>query len=95
MKFSATDPAKSFTLKVQAPGNDLGSAALKITNLLLYAAGILAVVFVLVGAFQYVISGGNPDATKKAKDTILYALIGLVVTAAAYAIVNFVLGGLK
>lgn len=79
------------SIDVDAPRVGLGAAAKNIGNFLIYIAGGLSVIFILVGAFQYVVSGGNPDATRKAKDTILYALIGVIVSAIAYAAVNFVL----
>ncbi len=64
-------------------------------NFLIYIAGIISVIFVLVGAFMYVTSGGNPQNTKKAKDTILYALVGLVITIVAFSAVQFVVGQLR
>ena len=60
-------------------------------NLLLYLVCVISLIVVIVGALRYVLSGGNPQATNAAKDTILYAVIGLVVALLAYAIVNFVL----
>lgn len=63
----------------------------RVIALILQVGGAVSLIMVLVGAFLYVTSGGNPDATKKAKDTIMYALIGLVISASAYAIVDFVL----
>lgn len=78
------------SVEVGAPKVNLDSAVGKVTNFLVFLAGALSVIFILYGAFQYVISGGNPDATKRAKDTILYALIGVLVSAIAYAAVNFI-----
>ena len=57
-------------------------------------AGI-AVLFVIIGGFRYVISNGNPQDMTKAKDTIIYALIGLVVALSAEAIVSFALSYTK
>ncbi|HET9174244.1 MAG TPA: pilin [Candidatus Saccharimonadales bacterium] len=51
----------------------------------------LAVLFVVIGGFRYVLSGGDPEDTKRAKATIMYALIGLVVAISAETIVSFVL----
>ena len=51
----------------------------------------MAVAFIIFGGFQYTTSAGDPGKVKKAKDTILYGIIGLVVAMLAYAIVNFVL----
>lgn len=63
-----------------------------ITNTLLFAIGVVAVIMLIVGGFRYIFSGGNSTNTSAAKDTILYAVIGIVVALLAYAIVNFVLG---
>ena len=53
--------------------------------------GIVAVVVIILGGTQYVLSQGDPGKVKKAKDTIMYGVIGLVVALLAFAIVNFVL----
>ena len=53
-------------------------------------AGAIAFLMIVIGALQYVLSEGKPEATAKAKDTILYALVGLVVCILAFAIVGFV-----
>jgi len=52
-------------------------------------AGTLAVIFVMIGGYQYVL--GSDDQKDKAKNTILYALIGLVVTLMAWILVDIVL----
>ncbi len=54
--------------------------------------GALAVIFVIIGGFQYVLSGGNPNNTSRAKETIIYAIVGLVVSLLAFSIVDFVVG---
>ncbi len=61
-------------------------------NLLLFIVGATAVVMIIYGGFRYVISGGDGSAITSAKNTILYAIIGLVIAALAYAIIDFVLG---
>lgn len=63
-----------------------------VLNYALFAAGAISLIFVLVGAFRYVISSGNPQATAGAKNTILYAVVGLVLTIMALVIVKFVQG---
>lgn len=67
----------------------------KIINLLLYILGAIAVVMIVIGGIRYTTSNGDSGATKSAKDTIMYAVIGLVVAVMAYAIVNFVLKSFK
>ncbi|MEI7819103.1 MAG: hypothetical protein WCI47_03225 [bacterium] len=63
-----------------------------VINTLLFIVGIASVIVIIVGGLRYVLSGGDPKNTAAAKDTILYAVIGVVVSLLAYAIVNFVLG---
>ncbi len=75
-------------------GTELGDFIKKIINILLFVIGAVAVLVILIGGIRYVLSAGDGNATKGAKDTILYAIIGLVVAIMAYAIVNFVLASL-
>ena len=63
-----------------------------IVNLLLFVLGAIAVIMIIIGGIRYTTSNGDASNTKGAKDTILYAVVGLVVAIMAYAIVNFVLG---
>jgi hypothetical protein len=63
-----------------------------ITDLLLFIVGAIAVIVIIVGGVRYVTSGGDQTAVTSAKNTILYAVIGLVVAFMAYAIVKFVVG---
>lgn len=62
----------------------------RLINTLIYIIGALAVLMVVIGGLRYVISGGDAGQTKSAKDTILYAIIGVMIALMAYAIVNFV-----
>ncbi len=65
-----------------------------ITNVMLFIVGALAVIMIIWGGIRYAVSGGNSSAVTAAKNTIMYALIGLVVAFLAFAAVNFVLGSL-
>lgn len=60
-------------------------------NLLSIIVGIAAVIMIIVAGLRYVTSGGKDEAVKGAKNTILYAIIGLVIVALAQIIVHFVL----
>ena len=62
-----------------------------ITNVLLFVLGAISVIMIIIGGLRYVISGGNSTAVTAAKNTILYAIVGVVVALLAYAIINFVL----
>ena len=63
-------------------------------NVLLFLIGAIAVIMIIFGGFKYVISGGDSAAVTSAKNTILYAIIGVVVAILAYAIITFVLDSL-
>jgi len=62
-----------------------------VINILSLVIGIAGVIMVIVGGFKYVISQGDSNSINSAKNTILYALVGLVVAAMAQVIVRFVL----
>lgn len=76
--------------------SDVPLVLLAIVDDLLRIAGIVAVAFVIVGAFKYVASQGSPDETAKAQSTIVNALIGLALATISVGIVSFIgsnLGG--
>lgn len=62
-----------------------------IVSTLLFVVGIVSVIVIIIGGIMYITSAGDPGRAKKAKDTIMYAVIGLVVAIMAYAIVDFVI----
>lgn len=63
----------------------------QITNIMLFMIGVLSVIMLIIGGLRYVVSGGNKDAVTSAKNTILYAIVGLIVALLAYAAINFVI----
>ncbi len=63
-----------------------------ITNVLLYVIGAIAVIMIVIGGLRYVLSGGDSNQISAAKNTILYAIIGIIIAILAYAIINFVIG---
>ncbi len=62
-----------------------------ITNVVLFAVGIISVIMLIYGGIRYVVSGGDSKKVTDAKNTILYAIIGLIISILAYAIVHFVI----
>lgn len=74
--------------------NLFGSAGIfsTITNVLLFVLGAISVIMIIIGGLRYVISGGDQAAVSAAKNTILYAVVGIIVAILAYAVVNFVIG---
>ncbi len=67
-----------------------GSLFETVANVLLFLIGAVSVIMLIVGGFRYVLSGGDSTQVTSAKNTILYAVIGIIVALLAYAIVNFV-----
>jgi cytochrome bd-type quinol oxidase subunit 2 len=66
----------------------------QVTNVILYIVGIIAVIMLIIGGIKYVVSGGDAKKVTDAKNTVLYAIIGLVICFLAFAIVNFVIAAL-
>ena len=72
-------------------GDDLKNAVIGIINAVVGILALICVVVVIVGGVTYMTSSGDAGKVKKAKDTILYGVIGLIVCVLAFAIVNFVI----
>lgn len=70
-------------------GKTADSVIQGIINFLLMLAAIISVIVIIVGGFRYSTSGGDANQVTAAKNTILYAVIGLVVSLFAWSIVNF------
>lgn len=73
----------------------LSDAANTIINLLSIVVAAAAVIFIIIGGVKYVTSNGNQEKVTQAKNTILYAIIGLVIVIFAQTILNFVVGGVN
>lgn len=71
-----------------------GSVWNNILNTITFIIGAVAVVMIVIGGFRYVISQGDAKAVSDAKNTILYAVVGVIIAVAANAIVNFVLSAI-
>ena len=69
-----------------------GGVLTTVINAMLFIVGFLSVIMLIFGGLRYIISGGNSAAVTTAKNTILYAIVGLIIAIFAYAIVNFVIG---
>ncbi|HLG90751.1 MAG TPA: pilin [Candidatus Saccharimonadales bacterium] len=63
-----------------------------VINILSVVVGVVAVIMLIVGGFRYITSAGDTARVASAKNTILYAIIGLIIVALAQVIVRFVLG---
>ena len=80
--------------KIEGGDVSLEVSVRNILSVVFTLVGVIAVVMIVVGGIYYIISQGNADKIQKAKSTILYGIVGLIVTLLAFAIVNFVLEGL-
>ncbi len=65
-----------------------------VTDILLFVIGAVSVIMIVVGGLKYTTSNGNADQIKSAKNTIMYAVVGVVVAILAYAIVHFIVSKL-
>jgi hypothetical protein len=63
----------------------------RIINIFSIVVGAVSVVMIIIGGFRYIISGGDSSGVSSAKNTILYAIVGLVIVLFAQVIIRFVL----
>jgi hypothetical protein len=85
---SGTDCAKD--TNGDDPGTAFGDIIKNVINILSILVGAVSVIMLIIGGFRYIISNGDANSTKGAKDTILYALIGLIIVLFAQVIVRFI-----
>jgi hypothetical protein len=92
---SCTDPVACIQQGVDKTGGKnatpVETRIKTIVNMILYILGAIAVIMIVIGGVRYTTSGGDAGGVSGAKNTILYAVVGLVIAIMAYAIVNFVL----
>ncbi|MDB5179187.1 MAG: hypothetical protein JWN01_1130 [Patescibacteria group bacterium] len=66
-----------------------------IANTLIFLVGAVAVIFLIIGGLRYVVSQGDAKNIEAAKNTILYAIVGIVVAVISFALVQFVINALN
>ena len=91
---ACTDPKDLSCIDDPMGGDDLMTIVSRIINVVIGLVGLISVVMIIYGGIQYTLSAGDSGKVKKAKDTILYGIIGLIIALLAFAIVNFVIGSL-
>lgn len=74
-------------------GDYLINSVKDIINVVIGILGLVCVIVMIIGGVNYMTSSGDAGKVKKGKDTILYGLIGLVICALAFALVNWVIVG--
>jgi hypothetical protein len=88
--------ARGQTLTSFAVPNPVGSDSLQgiiavLINVAFGAAGLIAVIYLIVGGYRYITASGNPDAIELAKGTIINSVIGLIIILISFLIVSYVL----
>ena len=71
---------------------DIIHLLVNLIQIALFLAGLLAVIFIIIGGIKYITSAGSPDGVKSAKNTLTGAITGLALAILSYAIVNFIVG---
>lgn len=89
--FEACDGQSQSKICEEQKDDTLDPLIQAIIGTLIFAVAAISVIMIIVGGIRYVISNGDASRIKSAKDTIQYAVVGLVVALLAYAIVNFIL----
>lgn len=88
-------PNAEICLQKSTAGANVSTSIENIIKLLLWALGVICVIVIIIAGIQYAVAAGDSNQITKAKNTILYAIVGLVVALLSYAIVNFVVDQFK
>jgi hypothetical protein len=88
-KIKATD------IGINSGVHNLGDLFRVITQTGMILIGMLSVIFIIVGGLQMIGAAGSPQRFRQARETVLYAIVGLIIAISAYAIVTFVVSGAK
>lgn len=93
---SCSNPgASKSSVCADASSASLSNTVRQLINTLLIVLGAISVIVIVMGGIKYVTSDGDSSKIKGAKDTILYAVVGLIVAVLSFSIVNFVLDRLR
>jgi lysylphosphatidylglycerol synthetase-like protein (DUF2156 family) len=88
---SGAEQSDTASCDAQSAGKTVNSKLGAAINIISLVVGVIAVIMLFVGGLKYITSTGDAAKVTSAKDTILYAIIGLVVVALAQVIVRFTL----
>ena len=91
--FAATKCSDTIVHCTGLPQTGANSSTLHtILNLIFGIVGAISVLIIVIAGFRYITAAGDPKAVAQARNSILYAVVGLLVSLTAFAIVTFVLG---
>ena len=85
------NPSSEICKQKDTAAGSTQSLVRNIISTLLFVLGVICVIVIIIAGIQYAVAGGDAAQITRAKNSILYAIVGLVVALMAYAIVNFVL----
>jgi hypothetical protein len=85
------DPTADCNTITGNAGTNVNTMVATIINIFSWIVGVVSVIMIIWGGFKYITSGGESGGVTSAKNTILYAIVGLVIVALAQVIVKFVL----
>lgn len=85
------DPATRASACAESGEKSLSGVASRIINIFSIVVGTVSVIMIIVGGFRYIISGGDSTGVTAGKNTILYAIVGLVIVLFSQVIVRFVI----
>lgn len=88
---AASDSGSSTCTTTGDPSSGLTSLAKTVTKWFSIIVGAISIIMIIYGGFRYITSGGDSGRVGNAKNTLLYAIIGLIIVALAQLIVNFVI----
>ncbi len=77
--------------QTKGSGASVSTTIKNIISLLLFVLGVICVIVIIVAGIQYAVAAGDSNQITRAKNSILYAIVGLVIALLAYTIVNFVI----
>ena len=78
--------------QVNIPTLSDGEILTNVLNIAYFLAGVIAVVIIIIAGITYATSAGNSAGVTKAKNLILYSVVGLILITVAFSITNFVVG---
>lgn len=89
------DNSTSLPNPIGGPDTDILTVLLRIMQVALMSVDIFALFMFILGGFQFLISAGNPNMVKRAKDTLVWATIGILVITMSYTIMKFIFEGIS
>jgi hypothetical protein len=80
--------SKSSTNPISGPNGII----LDVANIIAFAAGVAAIIMIIVSGIRYITANGESNSISSAKNTLIYSIVGIVVIVSARAIIGFVIG---